>query len=137
MCAALCLMRETLARHAGLADFAFAMQGLGTGPISLFGTDGQKDRYLPPVREGKAIAAFALSEAEAGSDVAALATEAGRDGNWLAASNGAKTWISNGGIADHYVVFARTGEAPGAKGLSGLHRRSRCARASPSPSGST
>ena len=113
----LCLMRETLARHEGLADFAFAMQGLGSGPISLFGTDGQKDRYLPPVREGKAIAAFALSEAEAGSDVAALATEARLDGNgWRL--NGAKTWISNAGIADHYVVFARTGEAPGAKGLS-------------------
>ena len=95
----------------------FAMQGLGTGPVSLFGTDGQKDRILPPVRDGKAIAAFALSEAEAGSDVAALATEARRDGNgWLL--NGSKTWISNAGIADHYVVFARTGEAPGAKGLS-------------------
>ena len=113
----LCLMRETLARHAGLADFSFAMQGLGTGPVSLFGSDGQKDRILPPVRNGKAIAAFALSEAEAGSDVAALATEACRDGNgWLL--NGSKTWISNAGIADHYVVFARTGEAPGAKGLS-------------------
>ncbi len=113
----LCLVRETLARHAGLADFSFAMQGLGCGPISLFGTDGQKDRYLPSVREGKAIAAFALSEAEAGSDVAALATEARRNGNdWLL--NGSKTWISNAGIADHYVVFARTGEAPGAKGLS-------------------
>ncbi len=113
----LCLVRETLARHAGLADFSFAMQGLGCGPISLFGTDGQKDRYLPSVREGKAIAAFALSEAKAGSDVAALATEARRNGNdWLL--NGSKTWISNAGIADHYVVFARTGEAPGAKGLS-------------------
>ncbi len=113
----LCLNRETLARHQGLADFAFAMQGLGTGPISLFGTEAQQDRYLPPVRDGKAIAAFALSEAEAGSDVAALATEARRDGDgWVL--NGAKTWISNAGIADHYVVFARTGEAPGAKGLS-------------------
>ena len=113
----LCLLRETLARHAGLADFCLAMQGLGTGPVSLFGTDGQKDRILPPVRDGKAIAAFALSEAEAGSAVAALATEARRDGNgWLL--NGSKTWISNAGIADHYVVFARTGEAPGAKGLS-------------------
>ncbi len=113
----LCLMRETLARHAGLADFAFAMQGLGTGPITLFGSAAQKSRYLTPVREGKTIAAFALSEAEAGSDVAALATEARRDGgDWVL--NGAKTWISNSGIADHYVVFARTGEAPGAKGLS-------------------
>ena len=113
----LCLIRETLARHQGLADFAFAMQGLGTGPISLFGTGAQQDRYLPPVRDGKAIAAFALSEAEAGSDVAALATEARRDGDgWVL--NGAKTWISNAGIADHYVVFARTGEASGARGLS-------------------
>lgn len=113
----LCLIRETLARHAGLADFAFAMQGLGTGPITLFGTAAQKNRHLPPARDGKAIAAFALSEAEAGSDVAALATEARRDGDgWVL--NGAKTWISNGGIADMYVVFARTGEAPGAKGLS-------------------
>jgi len=113
----LCLIREILARHQGLADFAFAMQGLGTGPISLFGTQAQQDRYLPPVRDGEAIAAFALSEAEAGSDVSALATEARRDGDgWVL--NGAKTWISNAGIADHYVVFARTGEAPGAKGLS-------------------
>ena len=113
----LCLIRETLARHAGLADFAFAMQGLGTGPVSLFGSAAQKRRILPPVRAGTAIAAFALSEAEAGSDVAALATEARRDGDgWVL--TGAKTWISNAGIADHYVVFARTGEAPGAKGLS-------------------
>ncbi|HET8727525.1 MAG TPA: acyl-CoA dehydrogenase family protein [Alphaproteobacteria bacterium] len=113
----LCLVREILARHGGLADFAFAMQGLGTGSISLFGTDVQKDRYLPLVRDGKTIAAFALSEPEAGSDVAALATTARRDGgDYLL--DGRKTWISNGGIADHYVVFARTGEAPGAKGLS-------------------
>lgn len=113
----LCLVRETLARHAGLADFAFAMQGLGTGPITLFGTDAQKDAYLPRVGRGDAIAAFALSEPEAGSDVAATATTARRDGDgWVL--DGAKTWISNGGIADHYVVFARTGEAPGARGLS-------------------
>ncbi|HYD66297.1 acyl-CoA dehydrogenase family protein [Azospirillum sp.] len=113
----LCLVRETLARHAGLADFAFAMQGLGTGPITLFGTDAQKDAYLPRVGRGDSIAAFALSEPEAGSDVAATATTARRDGDgWVL--DGAKTWISNGGIADHYVVFARTGEAPGAKGLS-------------------
>lgn len=115
----LCLIRETLARHAGLADFAFAMQGLGTGPITLFGSDALKQRYLPSVREGRAIAAFALSEPEAGSDVAATATTAVRDGDTYVL-NGAKTWISNGGIADHYVVFARTGEAPGAKGLSAL-----------------
>ncbi|WP_431858144.1 acyl-CoA dehydrogenase family protein [Azospirillum sp.] len=113
----LCLIRETLARHAGLADFAFAMQGLGTGPITLFGSDALKDRYLPPVRAGRAIAAFALSEPEAGSDVAATATTAVRDGGSYVL-DGTKTWISNGGIANHYVVFARTGEAPGAKGLS-------------------
>ena len=114
----LCLAREILAFRDGLADFAFAMQGLGTGAISLFGSDELKRRYLPPVRDGKAIAAFALSEPEAGSDVAALATTAKPDGNAHVRLDGAKTWISNGGIADHYVVFARTGEAPGAKGLS-------------------
>ena len=114
----LCLAREILAFHDGLADFAFAMQGLGTGSISLFGSDGAEARYLPPVRDGKAIAAFALSEPEAGSDVAALAMTAKPDGNAHVRLNGEKTWISNGGIADHYVVFARTGEAPGARGLS-------------------
>ena len=114
----LCIARETLAFHDGLADFAFAMQGLGTGSISLYGTPELKQRYLPPVRDGKAIAAFALSEPEAGSDVAAMATAATPDGNTHVRIDGAKTWISNGGIADHYVVFARTGEAPGAKGLS-------------------
>jgi len=113
----LCICREVLARHAGLADFAFAMQGLGTGPIGLFGTDEQKARWLPAVAQGKTISAFALSEAEAGSDVSALAMRASPDGNqWRL--DGAKTWISNAGIADLYVVFARTGEAPGAKGLS-------------------
>jgi acyl-CoA dehydrogenase len=113
----LCLIRETLARHLGLADFSFAMQGLGSAPISLFGDRALKDRYLPGVRDGRAVAAFALSEPEAGSDVAATATTATRDGDgWVL--DGTKTWISNGGIADHYVVFARTGEAPGAKGLS-------------------
>ena len=113
----LCICREVLARHAGLADFAFAMQGLGTGPIGLFGTDEQKSRWLPAVAQGKAISAFALSEAAAGSDVSALAMSATRDGNgWRL--DGEKTWISNAGIADLYVVFARTGEAPGAKGLS-------------------
>jgi acyl-CoA dehydrogenase len=112
----LCLVRETLARHAGLADFAFAMQGLGAGPITLFGADDLKQRYLPAVARGERIAAFALSEPEAGSDVAALATTARRDGGDYVL-DGTKTWISNGGIADQYVVFARTGEA-GARGLS-------------------
>ncbi|MGO4125062.1 acyl-CoA dehydrogenase family protein [Inquilinus sp. YAF38] len=114
----LCLIRETLARHEGLADFAFAMQGLGTGPVTLFGSDALKDRILPPVRDGRAIAAFALSEPEAGSDVAATGTTAVPDGPDAVRIDGEKTFISNGGIADHYVVFARTGEAPGARGLS-------------------
>ncbi len=113
----LCLGREILAAHRGLADFVFAMQGLGTGPISLFGTEAQRKRYLPPVTRGEAIAAFALSEPNAGSDVASMTTRAERDGAHYVI-NGTKTWISNGGIAAHYVVFARTGEAPGAKGLS-------------------
>jgi acyl-CoA dehydrogenase len=114
----LCLAREILAFRDGLADFAFAMQGLGTASISLFGSAELKARYLPPVRDGRAIAAFALSEPEAGSDVAALATTAKADGPAHVRIDGSKTWISNGGIADHYVVFARSGEAPGAKGLS-------------------
>ncbi len=114
----LCLARETLAWHESLADFAFTMQGLGTGSISLFGSDALKAKYLPPVREGRHIAAFALSEPEAGSDVSALATTATADGPGHVRLDGIKTWISNGGIADHYVVFVRTGEAPGAKGLS-------------------
>ncbi len=114
----LCLAREILAARDGLADFAFAMQGLGTASISLFGSAALKERYLPPVREGKAIAAFALSEPEAGSDVAAMATTAIPDGRSDYVINGTKTWISNGGIADHYVVFARSGEHAGAKGLS-------------------
>jgi len=114
----LCLARDILARHAGLADFAFAMQGLGTGPITLFGTPAQRERVLPAARAGTALAAFALSEPEAGSDVAALATVAEMDGNGHYRLTGRKTWISNGGIAATYVVFARTGEAPGAKGLS-------------------
>ena len=111
------LCREALAYHSGLADFSLAMQGLGSGPISLFGSDAQRQQYLPAVAAGDAIAAFALSEAEAGSDVAAMATSAGltADGYVL---NGDKTWISNGGIADFYCVFARTGEQPGARGLS-------------------
>jgi acyl-CoA dehydrogenase len=112
----LCIVRETLARHDGLADFAFAMQGLGTGSIALAGSDTMKAHYLPPVGRGERIAAFALSEPDAGSDVAAMATTARLDGNqWVL--DGTKTWISNGGIADHYVVFARTGPEAGAKGL--------------------
>ena len=111
------LVRETLARHSGLADFAFAMQGLGSGAISLAGTPEQKARYLPRVARGEAIAAFALSEPDAGSDVAAMACAALADGDHYVL-NGEKTWISNGGIADFYVVFARTGEAPGARGIS-------------------
>jgi acyl-CoA dehydrogenase len=114
----LCLAREILAFRDGLSDFAFAMQGLGSASISLFGSAALKARYLPPVRDGRAIAAFALSEPEAGSDVAALATTAKSDGASHLRIDGSKTWISNGGIADHYVVFARTGEGPGAKGLS-------------------
>jgi acyl-CoA dehydrogenase len=113
----LALIRETLARHSGLADFAFAMQGLGAGPISLFGSRAQRDEWLPKTRSGQAIAAFALSEPASGSDVANIATNARRDGNGYVL-DGEKTWISNGGIADLYVVFARTGEAPGARGLS-------------------
>lgn len=113
---AVCLIRETLARHSGLADFAFAMQGLGSGAISLHGTPEQRERYLVPVSAGGAISAFALSEPDAGSDVAALACRARADGDHYVL-DGEKTWISNGGIADFYVVFARTGEAPGARGI--------------------
>jgi acyl-CoA dehydrogenase len=102
----LCILRETLAAHDGLADFAFAMQGLGSGAITLDGSPELKKRYLPRVASGEAIAAFALSEPEAGSDVAAMSTTARRDGgHWVL--DGQKTWISNGGIADFYVVFAR------------------------------
>jgi acyl-CoA dehydrogenase len=114
----LCLAREILAWHDGLADFAFAMQGLGTVSISLFGTEETKSKYLRPIGEGHHIAAFALSEPEAGSDVGALTTRATADGAAHVRIDGVKTWISNGGIADHYIVFARSGEAPGAKGLS-------------------
>lgn len=113
----LSILRETLARHSGLADFAFAMQGLGSGTISLFGTPAQKRRYLPAVARGERIAAFALTEPLAGSDVAASETSATPDGDGYVI-DGTKTYISNGGIADHYVLFARTGEAPGARGLS-------------------
>ena len=113
----LCLFRETLARHDGLADFAFAMQGLGTGAISLFGTDDQKRRWLTQTRAGAAISAFALTEPQSGSDVAASTLTAEEDGDDFIL-NGEKTWISNGGIAGLYTLFARTGEGPGAKGLS-------------------
>jgi acyl-CoA dehydrogenase len=113
---AICVIRETLARHSGLADFVFAMQGLGSGAITLFGTPAQKNKYLVGVRDGSFIAAFALSEPDAGSDVAALRCEARRDGDTYIL-NGEKTWISNGGVADFYVVFARSGEEPGARGI--------------------
>ena len=113
----LCLIRETLARHDGLADFAFAMQGLGTGAISLFGTPDQKREWLTQTRSGQAISAFALTEPQSGSDVANSTMTATRDGDEYVL-NGEKTWISNGGIADVYTVFARTGDAPGARGLS-------------------
>ena len=113
----LCLIRETLARHDGLADFAFAMQGLGTGAITLFGSQAQKDTWLVKTRLGHAIAAFALTEPQSGSDVANSTMTATRDGDYYIL-DGEKTWISNGGIADVYTVFARSGEAPGAKGLS-------------------
>ncbi|WP_447553368.1 acyl-CoA dehydrogenase family protein [Vreelandella sp. EE22] len=136
----LCLIRETLARHDGLADFAFAMQGLGTGAISLYGNEEQK-RWLDKTRRGEAISAFALSEPRSGSDVAQLDTLAERDGQGYRL-NGEKTWISNGGIADIYTVFARTGEGPGAKGLSaflvpadtpGLEIRERLEAVAPHP----
>lgn len=116
---AICLIRETLARHSGLADFAFAMQGLGSGAISLAGSEEQKKRYLSLVARGDAISAFALSEPDAGSDVAAMACEARLEGDHYVI-NGEKNWISNGGIADFYVVFVRTDEAPGSRGLSAL-----------------
>jgi len=112
----LCLIRETLARHDGLADFAFAMQGLGMGAVSLFGSPEQRE-WLSKTRSGEALSAFALSEPKSGSDVANIECKAQMVGNQYVL-NGEKTWISNGGIADVYVVFARTGEAPGAKGLS-------------------
>jgi acyl-CoA dehydrogenase len=113
----LALIRETLARHDGLADFAFAMQGLGSGAITLFGSEAQKQAWLPAVAGGDSIAAFALTEPVSGSDVAAMETTAEQGGEDYVV-NGAKTYISNGGIADFYLLFARTGEAPGAKGIS-------------------
>ena len=113
----LAIIRETLARHSGLADFAFAMQGLGSGTISLFGTEAQKQAYLPAVARGEKIAAFALTEPASGSDVASMDSTAEEVAEGYVV-NGAKTYISNGGIADFYVLFVRTGEAPGAKGIS-------------------
>jgi acyl-CoA dehydrogenase len=106
---AVCIIRETLARHDGLADFSFAMQGLGSGAISLFGSPAQKERYLTRVSAGTAIAAFALSEPSSGSDAAALQCSARAEGA-IYLLDGEKTWISNAGIADFYVVFARANE---------------------------
>jgi acyl-CoA dehydrogenase len=114
---ALVVCRETLARHDALADFAFAMQGLGSGPITLAGSAALQARWLPAVARGEAIAAFALSEPGAGSDVAAIACTARADGDAVVL-DGEKTWISNGGIADFYCVFARSGEGEGTRGLS-------------------
>ena len=108
----ICIGRETLARRAGLADFAFAMQGLGSGPISLFGSDELKRRYLPRVVRGEAIAAFAISELEAGSDVKAMRTTARRDGATFVI-DGEKAWISNAGVADFVVVFCRVDAGDG------------------------
>jgi acyl-CoA dehydrogenase len=113
----LCLLRETLARHEGLADFAFAMQGLGSGAITLAGSPALQRQFLPRVARGEAIAAFALSEPDAGSDVAAMSTRAREEDGWIVL-DGTKTWISNGGIADFYTVFARETDAPGARGIS-------------------
>jgi alkylation response protein AidB-like acyl-CoA dehydrogenase len=113
----LCVLREVLAARWGLADFAFAMQGLGSAPISHFGSEALRRAYLPRVAAGTAVAAFALSERGAGSDVGAVATTARRDGGDFVL-DGEKCWISNGGIADFYVVFARTGEGEGTRGLS-------------------
>jgi acyl-CoA dehydrogenase len=113
----LCIIRETLARHEGLADFAFAMQGLGSGAITLAGAPALQRQFLPRVARGEAIAAFALSEPEAGSDVAAMSTRAREENGWIVL-DGTKTWISNGGIADFYTVFARETDAPGARGIS-------------------
>jgi acyl-CoA dehydrogenase len=115
----LCLIREHFAEHSALLDFVFAMQGLGAGPISLFGNEMQRAHYLGDVAAGERVAAFALSEPEAGSDAAALALTARADGDHYVL-DGEKTWISNGGIANFYIVFARTGEAPGAKGVSAI-----------------
>jgi acyl-CoA dehydrogenase len=114
---ALCVCRETFAQYSGLAEFVFAMQGLGSGPITLFGSEALRREYLPRVAEGKSIAAFAITERDAGSDLGAVATSARADGSHFVL-DGEKAWISNAGVADFYVVFARTGEGEGAKGLS-------------------
>ncbi|APX76869.1 acyl-CoA dehydrogenase family protein [Achromobacter insolitus] len=138
---AICLLRDRLAQHGALFDFAFAMQGLGTAAIALDGTAAQRARYLTPAREGRHVAAFALSEAQAGSDVGALSCVARRDGDAYVL-DGEKTWISNGGIADQYVVFAREPESAGTKGISafivdagtpGLHISERIDVVSPHP----
>ncbi len=113
----LCLAREIMGRASGLADFALAMQGLGSAPVTLYGREDQKRSMLPRVAAGTALAAFALSEPDAGSDVSAISTTATRDGNFWRL-DGVKTWISNAGLAAFYIVFARTGEGPGTKGLS-------------------
>ena len=113
----LCIIRETLASFSGLADFVFAMQGLGSGTISFFGSAKMQEKYLPDVRKGGEIAAFALTEPDAGSDAAAITTTAKKDHDSFLL-NGEKTLISNGGIADYYTVFAKTGEAPGTRGIS-------------------
>lgn len=113
----LCLIRETLGRYSGLADFVFAMQGLGSGTITVAGSDTQRAAYLPKVASGERVAAFALTELTSGSDVANMETSAIDAGDHYIV-NGAKTYISNGGIADFYTLFARTGEAPGARGIS-------------------
>jgi acyl-CoA dehydrogenase len=113
----LCITRETLGRYNGLADFAFAMQALGSISLSLYGSEALKESYLPKVAAGEFIAAFALSEPNAGSDVAAMRTSARLDGDEYVL-NGCKTWISNGGIANYYTVFARTSEGSGSKGIS-------------------
>jgi acyl-CoA dehydrogenase len=113
---ALVILRETLAFHSPLADFAFAMQGLGSGAITLAGSAAQQAAYLPLVAKGKKIAAFALSEADAGSDAGAMTTHAVHtEKGW--AINGSKTWISNGGIADFYVTFVKTEPSAGTRGI--------------------
>jgi acyl-CoA dehydrogenase len=122
----LCLAREIMGRASGLADFALAMQGLGSAPITLYGREDQKRSILPRVVSGTALAAFALSEPDAGSDVGAISATATRDGNFWRL-DGAKTWISNAGLAAFYVVFARTGEGPGTKGLSAFIVDANCA----------
>ncbi|MDP1538015.1 MAG: acyl-CoA dehydrogenase family protein [Burkholderiales bacterium] len=113
----LCLIRETLASHSGIADCAFAIQGLGSAPISLFGSELLQHKYLPGIFAGERYGAFGLSEPEAGSDVSALTTTARADGDGFVL-NGFKTWISNAPFATHYIVFARSSDEPGARGLS-------------------